>query len=53
MTLPIIPDDCSAAFEIKLADRLEAVVGNEAGFLGNIEANKTQFFLKFERIEFA
>jgi hypothetical protein len=33
MTLPIFPDGCSAAFETKLADRLEAVVGGEATFL--------------------
>jgi hypothetical protein len=31
-----------------LADRLEARVGDEATFLTKIEANKPQFFLKFE-----
>jgi hypothetical protein len=28
-------------------DRLEAVVGVEATFLANLEANATQIFLKF------
>ena len=52
MTLPIIPDGFSAAFELNLADRLEAVVGDEATFLGKIDANTTRIFVKFEKIEF-
>jgi hypothetical protein len=31
-----------------LADRPEAVVGDEATFLTKIEANTPQFFVKFE-----
>jgi hypothetical protein len=34
MTLPIIPNGFSRRLELKLADRFEAVVGNEATFLG-------------------
>jgi hypothetical protein len=52
MTLPIIPGSCSAALELNLTDRLEAVVGNEAMFLGKIDANATRIFVKFEKIEF-
>jgi hypothetical protein len=39
MTLPVIPDGCSAAFELTVADRLEAVVGIEARFLGKVDVN--------------
>ena len=52
MTLPIIPDDFSAAFELNLADRPEAVVGDEARVLGKIDANMTRIFVKFEQFEF-
>ena len=52
MTLPIIPDGCSAAFELNLADRLEAVVRIEVTFLGKIDANSAQIFVKFDRVEF-
>ena len=52
MTLPIIPGGCSTAFELNLADRLEAVVGIEARFLGKIDANTTRIFVKFDRVEF-
>jgi hypothetical protein len=34
MTLPIIPDSFPRRLELNLADRLEAVVGDEATFLG-------------------
>jgi len=39
MILPIIPYGFSTAIKLNLADRLEAVVGGEATFLGNIYAN--------------
>jgi hypothetical protein len=52
MTLPIIPDSFSRRLELNLADRLEAVVGDEATFLGKIEANTTRIFIKFDKIDF-
>jgi len=52
MTLPIIPDGFSTAFKLNLADRLEAVVGDEATFLGNIDANTMRILVKFDWIEF-
>jgi hypothetical protein len=33
-------------------DRLEAVVGDEATFLDNIDANVMRIFVKLEKIEF-
>lgn len=53
MTLPIIPDGFCAAFKLNLADRLEAVVGDEATFLGKIDANTPLILVKFEKIQFA
>jgi hypothetical protein len=52
MTLPIIPDGFFAALDRNLADRLEAVVGDEPTFLGKIDANMTRIFVKFEQFEF-
>jgi hypothetical protein len=46
MTLPIIPDGFCTVFSAllyqNLADRIEAVVGNEAQFLAKLDANSTQ-----------
>jgi hypothetical protein len=42
MTLPIIPDGFPTAFKLNLADRLEAVVGDEGTFLGKIDASFNQ-----------
>jgi hypothetical protein len=53
MTLPIIPDGFLCRLKLNLADRLEAVVGDEATFLGKIDANAPLIFIKFEKIEFA
>jgi len=52
MTLPIIPGGFFRCLELNLADRLEAVVGNEATFLGKIDANTPLIYVKFEMIEF-
>ena len=52
MTLPTFPGSCSAAFEINLADRLEAAVRIEAMFLGKNDANETRIFVKFDKLEF-
>jgi hypothetical protein len=52
MTLPIIPDGFCAAFELNLADRPEAVVGDKARVLGKIDANLTRIFVKFDKFEF-
>ena len=52
MTLPIIPGSFFHRLELNLADRLEAVVGDEATFLGYIDANTPLIFIKFEKIEF-
>jgi hypothetical protein len=52
MTLPTFPDGFSTALKIKLAERLEAVVGYEATFLGNIDANATQILVKCDKIQF-
>jgi hypothetical protein len=52
MTLPTFPDGFPTALKIKLADRLEAVVGDEATFLGKIDANTTRMLVKCDKIEF-
>ena len=52
MTAPSIPGGFFHRLELNLADRLEAVVGDEATFLGNIDANTPLIFIKFEKIEF-
>jgi hypothetical protein len=46
MTLPIIPNGFCAALSKNLPDRAEAVVGNEAQFLANIDASSTQICIK-------
>jgi hypothetical protein len=52
MTLPIIPDGFFAALDETVADRLEAVVGDEATFLGKIDANTTLILVKCEKSGF-
>jgi hypothetical protein len=56
MTLPIIPGGFCAAFSAllyqNLADRFEAVVGNEAQFLTKIDANSPCILVKLQTIEF-
>jgi hypothetical protein len=52
MTLPIIPDGFCAAFELNLADRPEAVVGDKARVLDKIDENVTRIFVKFEQFKF-
>jgi hypothetical protein len=37
----------------KLADRIEAVVGNEAQFLASFDANSPQICIKCEILKFA
>jgi len=46
------PHGFFAAFELNLADRPEAVVGDEAMFLGKIDANLPINCLKLEKIDF-
>jgi hypothetical protein len=46
-----IPGSYSTAFELNLADRAEAVVGDDATFFDKIEANLPQFFFKCDKIE--
>jgi hypothetical protein len=41
-----------AALGETVPDRLEAVVGDEATFLDNIDANVMRIFVKLEKIEF-
>ena len=50
MTLPIIPGSYSTAFKLNLPDRLEAVVGDEVTFLGNIDANTKRILVKFDPV---
>ncbi|MCX7298089.1 MAG: hypothetical protein NTU64_14745 [Hyphomicrobiales bacterium] len=52
MTLPIIPDGFCAALRKKLADRLEAVVGNAAQVFANIDATSPRIFVKCEKFKF-
>jgi hypothetical protein len=52
MTPSTFPGGFSPALKINLAERLEAVVGAEATFLGNIDANATRILVKCRRIEF-
>jgi hypothetical protein len=52
MTLPTFPDGFPTVFKINLPDRLEAVVGDEATFLGKIDANTKRILVKCERIKF-
>ncbi|MEI9803912.1 MAG: hypothetical protein WDN48_04890 [Pseudolabrys sp.] len=46
------PDGFPTAFKINLADRLEAVVGDEGTFLGKIDANMPIIFIKMHKIDF-
>ena len=52
MTPSTFPGGFSPALKINLAERLEAVVGDEATFLGKIDANTPLIYVKFEMIEF-
>jgi hypothetical protein len=52
MTLPIIPDGFCAALRKKLADRLEAVLGNAAQFFASIDASSPRIFVKCETFKF-
>jgi hypothetical protein len=49
---PIIPGALFAAFKQKLADSVELAVGNEARLLSKIDANASQFFVKFDLVKF-
>jgi hypothetical protein len=52
MTLPTFPGGLPTTLKINLAERLEAVVGAEATFLGKVDANTTRILVKCEKIEF-
>jgi hypothetical protein len=56
MTLPIIPGGFCAAFSAllyqNLADRFEAVVGNQAQFLAKLDANSPQILVKLRTSAF-
>jgi hypothetical protein len=48
MTHPNSPGSLCAAFDAKLADTTEPVVGNEARLLPKIDANAMRVFVKFD-----
>jgi len=47
MTSPNFPGGCSTAFELKLAEGPEAVVGDEATFWDKVEESFPLIFVKF------